>query len=37
MHANFEFYIVCPAEFQDKLRDSYEIDFNILPDGYYSL
>ena len=37
MHANFEFYIACPAEFQDKLRDSYEIDFNILPDGYYSL
>jgi len=37
MHDHFEFFIACPTEFQDKLRDAYEIDWNIHPDGYYSL
>lgn len=37
MHANFELYLACPDEFQDKLRDSYEIDLSIVPDGYYAL
>lgn len=37
MHANCELFLACPAEFQEKLRDAYENDFSIVPDGYYTL
>jgi hypothetical protein len=37
MHANFEFFVACPVEFQEKLREAYENEWDIRPDGYYSL
>jgi hypothetical protein len=37
MHSNFELYTACPAEFQEKLRDAYENEWSINPDGYYAL